>query len=539
MDKYVCPVGLDFGTNNTVIAAILEGSRTPSFVKTETGETLHGSFVYYPENSSEKPIFGVEALSMMPNQNVIRLVKRSLGVSAVTVGDTSVFNATVVKAPKNRHVSFEIIVDGKTVVKTSKDVVTDFLVHYGDLVRNSAGSSLAWVVSKPQNWSAAQNLAFHQCLEKAKIVPEKVITEPTAAVFAYRAKASEDEKANKTLVVDMGAGTLDVVVLHDCGSGNFRSVAVGGDDFLGASNVDEIFLEVLHTEIKKEPGFNETEFAEQKSETREKMKTAKHLLSTVPQTSVNIRGVTPGTFTFKVNQEKKQDMLKPYYARAEKVIRDTFDRAAESSKKKYTAVDIMSSVEVVALVGGGMRDPHFGNSLLPSMFPTAKIVGKPNQPESINPDVAVAVGNAYWAAAITNIPTVKGLPPDPVHMQVLARSLGVETVTNYGQPTIKRWFSKIIESNTQIPTVVMRDGFTTVKENQDKVVIEIYQGEGQETTDEGVVCLGKYEIPVKTPNKMNEPAIEVEMEITEDAILIVRAGEKGEVKVELQIRDQL
>jgi len=537
---YTTPIGLDFGTNNTIISAILEGTTVPTMIKTETGDTLHGSFVFYPEVSTEAPIFGTEALSMLPHQNVIRLAKRGLGVFPNQIEKPSVFNAALAKPKKNRHLEFSLNVDGGIVVKSAKEVVTDFLRHYRQLVINRVGENTAWVVSKPQNWNAAQNQAFHKALEAAGIIALKVITEPSAATFAYRAKAGPGATGNRTLVVDMGAGTFDVVLLHDAGNGNFRSVVVGGDDMLGASNVDEIFMEALHADVKKEPGYSEDSFIAQTSEIREKMKQLKHLLSTLTQASSTFHGLTTKPFTFVITRKRKIELLAPYYAKAEKALKGAFSRAAESSTKKHTPEAIMKSVDVVALVGGGMRDIHFGTTILPTMFPNAHIVGKPHQSESINPDEAVSVGNAFWAAALSKTPTVQGLPPDPIHVQVLARSLGVETVTNFGEAGMKRWFSQILTANTPIPTVKVQNGFTIVKDNQSKVNIEIYQGDGDFTTDENVICIGSYDVPVVTPNKANgpdRPDIEIEFEITEDSILIVRAGEKQGPKKELEIKD--
>jgi len=537
---YVNPIGLDFGTNNSVIGVIVEGSHVPSFIKTETGDTLHGSYVFYPENSTEPPIFGKEALAMLPSKNVVRLAKRALGVSASSIENTTVFNADITALPVNRHICFNLNVDGIVIKKSSKEVVVDFLRHYRQLVVDSVGESVAWVVSKPQNWSSPQNKAFSEALEAAGISPLlKIITEPSAATFAYRAKAGEDPNASRTLVADLGAGTFDVVLLVDMGQGNFRSVAVGGNDKLGSSNVDELLLGGLLQEIKSQPGFSQEAFEEQRSEIREKMKAVKHLLSSVPTSTTIIRGITTTPFKFEIDLEKKKMLLKKFYEQAEKALQDALANAA-NAKKKHTVEQIKKSVDVVALVGGGMRDPHFGNVILPTMFPKAKIVGKPNQRETINPDIAVATGNTYWAAALNETTTVHGLPPDPIHSQLLSRSLGVETVTNYGDPSMKRWFHRIIKTNTAIPTTVLRDGFTTVKDNQDQVIIEIYQGEGELTTDDDVVCIGKYNVPLITPNFLNNPpSIEIEMEVTEDNILVVRAGEKGCDKKEIRILDQL
>jgi len=302
--------------------------------------------------------------------------------------------------------------------------------------------------------------------------------------------------------------------------------------------LDEYLLDALKEDISKEPGFKLGAFDEQVSENREKMKRLTHSLSTLPKVSVKIHGVTTKPFDFVVDQERKREIFTPFYNRLEVVLMEMFDRAHIACHKRYTPEQIRLSVEVVAMVGGGSKDTHVGNEILPKIFPPpCKIVGKPNQKDSVNPDVAVSMGNTYWGAAMEGTPSVKGLPPNPACAPVLSQDLGVESVEGYGTPNMQRWFTSIIDSMTPIPTTVKKGKFTTVKDDQGAVAIEVYQGIGRKTTEEGVTFLGRYQVPVQTPNEAGVPNIEVEMEVFADSTLVVRAGEKGKAKEELTVDD--
>ena len=308
----------------------------------------------------------------------------------------------------------------------------------------------------------------------------------------------------------MGAGTFDVVLLLDQGDGNFKTVAVGGDEFLGSANIEECFVKYLKEEMLKIDHFNEESFEHQITDIKAKMKNLKENLSAVEDVSETIYGVTSEPYRFIIDEPKKEEILTAYYKKAEKVILDAFKRAAELSSGKYTSENIMNSVDIVCLVGGGMIDPFFSKKMLPVLFKTANIVGG----ETISQVEVVARGNVFWAAARNKTPTLNGLPPEPVNINVLSKALGIQSITGYKTNDVKFWFSKIIPSNKVLPCLVSRGGFTTVEDNQERVIVEVYQGEGDFTTDEDVASLGSFEVPLKLPNLMSEmPQIEVEMEV--------------------------
>jgi len=534
------PCGLDLGSNNTLIAVIEKGNSVPTFIKTEEQLNCHGTYVYFPESSKDKPIFGVNALAMIGSpsgKNVVCHIKRGLGVTTDKIKDLSIFNATVANPDQQRYPIFNLKIDGQEVQKTAKEIMTIFLVHFRQKIENTVQGKVGVVASRPQYWGSAQNTAFKECLKDAGFEVLKLLTEPSAAMFAYRAKAGDVGK-EMTLVSDKGAGTMDYVLQEDLGNGKYKTYCVGGDDQLGSADVDKAFLNELQRILKKEPGYNEDVFNQMYPDNLQKMQTMKHMLSSLPQVSQIIPGITSTPFTFVIDQAKKEKILKTIYERVEVVLEEMIERLADASKGKHKVEDIKKSIKKVAMVGGGMLDRYYGEKLFPRMFPTAVIVGREVSQDSVDPITAVSTGCAFWAATMLKTPNVKaGLPADPINQLVLSKTLGIETVVNLGKKDEKRIFSPIVKSQTSIPTVKMSSKFSTSVDNQAIAWIEIYQGEGEFTTDDGVSFLGKYAVDMKLPNKAFVPVIEVEMEISDENILTVRAGERGKPKKELTIAE--
>ena len=78
----------------------------------------------------------------------------------------------------------------------------------------------------------------------------RIINEPTAAALAYGLDKKKDEKI---VVFDLGGGTFDVSVL-DVGDGVFEVISTNGDTHLGGDDFDEVLINYVADEFKKEQG---------------------------------------------------------------------------------------------------------------------------------------------------------------------------------------------------------------------------------------------------------------------------------------------
>ncbi|EJW05229.1 hypothetical protein EDEG_00694 [Edhazardia aedis USNM 41457] len=112
------------------------------------------------------------------------------------------------------------------------------------------------------------------------------------------------------------------------------------------------------------------------------------------------------------------------------------------------------SIDHVILVGGATRMPLV-RKIVSEIFKK-----EPNT--TVDPDEAVSLGASIQAGIID------GSLPNTILLDVCGLSLGIETVGGL--------FSKIIKRNSTIPTKQVSI-FTTSEDNQEEVVIKIYQGE--------------------------------------------------------------
>jgi molecular chaperone DnaK len=123
-----------------------------------------------------------------------------------------------------------------------------------------------------------------------KIVRQRmrIINEPTAAALAY---GLEKKKNEKIAVFDLGGGTFDISIL-EVGDGVFEVKAVNGDTHLGGDNWDEVLINYIADEFKKETGIDLRKDNMAMQRLKEAAERAKKELSGQTQTDINLPFIT-------------------------------------------------------------------------------------------------------------------------------------------------------------------------------------------------------------------------------------------------------
>ncbi|EJD54225.1 hypothetical protein AURDEDRAFT_79060 [Auricularia subglabra TFB-10046 SS5] len=353
------------------------------------------------------------------------------------------------------------------------------------------------VVTVPAYFNDAQRQATKDAGTIAGLKVLRILNEPTAAAIAYGLDdKSTTEGEKRVIVYDLGGGTFDVSLLA-IEEGVFEVLATAGDTHLGGEDFDQRVIKHLTASYKTKTDRDVLNDARAMSKLKRAVENAKRTLSSQMSTRIEIDGFEGGNdfselLTRAKFEELNSDLFRKTMRPVEQVLKD-------AGIKKEDITDIV-------LVGGSTRIPKV-QQLLRDYF------GKePSQ--GVNPDEAVAYGAAVQAAILGGEERIMGQNIGILDASSL--TLGIETTGGV--------FAKIIPRNTPIPTSKTQV-FSTAQDNQDRVLIQVYEGERALTRDN--MRLGTFELGGIAPAPRGVPQIEVTFSIDRDGIVSVRAADKG------------
>jgi len=353
------------------------------------------------------------------------------------------------------------------------------------------------VITCPAYFNDNQRTATKDAGEISGLKVLRIINEPTAACLAYG--LDKVGKELKIMVFDFGGGTLDVTIMEMWAEGGFKVMSTNGDTQLGGTDMDNVLIEHIADQFKKETGIDLRSDKMAMQRLREAAEKAKVELSSTVQTDINLPFITadasgPKHMTMTVTRAKLEDLIAPIIERCRKPIEDALKDA------KLSAND----VDRIIMVGGPTRIPAVQKFV-------EDFVGKKIE-RGVDPMECVALGAAIQASII------KGETKDVLLLDVTPLSLGIETMGGVN--------TKLIERNTTIPTRKSQV-FSTAADNQTAVTVRVIQGERQIADAEGNVELGRFDLVGIPAAPRGVPQIEVSFDIDANGIVHVSAKDLG------------
>ncbi|MDC3045780.1 molecular chaperone DnaK [Gammaproteobacteria bacterium] len=486
-------IGIDLGTTNSCVA-ILESGKS-KIIENSEGDRTTPSVVAYTDNET---IVGQSAKrqAVTNPENTLYAIKRLIGrkFDGEIKKEAESTPYKIIKA-ENGDAWVEVKGEKLAPQQISAQVLMKMKKSAEDYLGHEIKEA---VITVPAYFNDSQRQATKDAGKIAGLEVKRIINEPTAAALAFGMDKKTGDQ--KVAVYDLGGGTFDISIIELAeidGEKQFEVLSTNGDTSLGGEDFDNVLIDHLVSEFKKEQNFDLTQDSSAIQRLKEAAEKAKIELSSNQQTEINLPYITADS------SGPKHLLLKLTRAKLESLVADLVSKTLEPVKTALNDAKLSTSeISDVILVGGQTRMPLVQEKV-------KEFFGKDPR-KDINPDEAVAAGAAIQGAVLAGDVT------DILLLDVTPLTLGIETMGGVMTP--------LIEKNTTIPTNKSQI-FSTAEDNQTAVTVNVVQGERKQAKDNKQLGLFNLDGIPAAPRGM--PQIEVSFDIDANGILNVSAKDKA------------
>ena len=506
-------IGIDLGTTNSCLAFWREtGEKNNAYqlelIVNENGNRITPSVVSFTKNER---IVGQNAKDQIAKnaENTIYDVKRLIGrkfKDPCVQEDMKLWPFKVIKDPESEYPLIEITYKGEKKYFKPEEISSMILSKLKVQAENFLNIKVERaVITCPAYFNENQRDSTQLAGKLAGLDVNRIISEPTAAAIAYGFNSNFNNGKN-VLVFDLGGGTFDVSILtiekqliyvrSTCGNTH-----LGGEDF------DNELLKFCLNKFKENTGIDASKNVKAVRKLKNICEKAKIELTSTLETTIDIDSFCQGMdLSVTIMRIEFEELCKQYFEMCFPCI----DEALKGASLKKEKIDD------IILVGGSSRIPKI-QEMIKEYF------GKEPK-RNIHPEEAVALGAAIQSAVCESIEEERINKLTIIDLTPLSIGFALQN----GEMFV------LIERNSSIP-ISKSHLFQTPKDNTQKILIEIYQGERKLAKENEF--LGK--TIINLPKRPKGLKVRVTFSLDISGILKVSACEEGKTENEKWNMDQL
>jgi molecular chaperone DnaK len=509
MAEYHKVIGIDLGTTYSVVAAYSYAKSDVRVIPNKRNEPTTPSVVYIgKDNQISVGVAAKDKLSRDPG-SVVFEVKRIMG-SYDPLGKKAMARAG------GRDLDPEFI--SACILKELKACAEKLI---GEPIHDA-------VITVPAYFGEPQKNATMEAAKIARLNPLALINEPTAAAIAYGLDKGEPQTF---VVYDFGGGTFDVSVVRIEDERTATVLGTGGDHHLGGGDIDQQIVDWALRKMRDEHGRDFAHDAKLIGKLRLRAEQVKiNLCNEGHAQEFVVEAPTPdiAEISYRITPAELDALCLPILEKTLPQIDVALASAARETGLKLDEVDAF------VLVGGSSRIPMVSRLIKERYKKPVK--------SDLNPDEIVGIGAARYAASFTpsQAPVITDEPP---LMDMTQRPVGELASTNIkdvvshtlGIGLADDVYNPLIPKDHVIPHRVVRNGYTTARDNQTSIFVEVYQGENPRASQN--TAIGRVVIDGLSPEPKGTHTFQVTFAldangIFEGAILHVQKATVTPVKLD-------